>query len=266
MAARYMTTASPGDSGIGSSGDGQRSAGESAYASGESNSSRSPLHMNLGFLKNLTEKKTTRDGQPAKRRGPKPDSKPALTRRQELNRQAQRTHRERKELYIKALEQEVLRLKETVSSSIRSRDEVLTENQQLKELLRQNGLSYPDARPQPHPPTLQHSSSEGYPSSRNMSMSMASGSQSLSPPIPGSLAPPSSGGGSAPPTQLGGQQPSLDYDQIGIEFVLEYEKNHSERTPYLTPPPQPSHAPPPPPPPPSAPAAPSSSAAGGSHR
>jgi hypothetical protein len=39
----------------------------------------------------LTEKKNTRvDGQPLKRRGPKPDSKPALTRRQELNRQAQR--------------------------------------------------------------------------------------------------------------------------------------------------------------------------------
>jgi hypothetical protein len=35
-------------------------------------------------------KKTTRDGQQPKRRGPKPDSKPALTRRQELNRQAQR--------------------------------------------------------------------------------------------------------------------------------------------------------------------------------
>lgn len=34
--------------------------------------------------------KVTRDGQPAKRRGPKPDSKPAMTRRQELNRQAQR--------------------------------------------------------------------------------------------------------------------------------------------------------------------------------
>lgn len=31
-----------------------------------------------------------KDGQPPKRRGPKPDSKPALTRRQELNRQAQR--------------------------------------------------------------------------------------------------------------------------------------------------------------------------------
>jgi hypothetical protein len=30
------------------------------------------------------------EGQTPKRRGPKPDSKPALTRRQELNRQAQR--------------------------------------------------------------------------------------------------------------------------------------------------------------------------------
>lgn len=30
------------------------------------------------------------DGEKPKRRGPKPDSKPALTRRQELNRQAQR--------------------------------------------------------------------------------------------------------------------------------------------------------------------------------
>lgn len=46
--------------------------------------------LNLGFLRGLTEKRATRDGQPAKRRGPKPDSKPALTRRQELNRQAQR--------------------------------------------------------------------------------------------------------------------------------------------------------------------------------
>ena len=67
--------------------------------------SKSPLAQ-FGFFKNLTDKKTTRgllsvvssstlrltmvDGQTPKRRGPKPDSKPALTRRQELNRQAQR--------------------------------------------------------------------------------------------------------------------------------------------------------------------------------
>lgn len=82
--------------------------GESVYGSGQSDSAKSPLSMSLGFLKSLTEKKSTRgksalsrttihladldavDGQTPKRRGPKPDSKPALTRRQELNRQAQR--------------------------------------------------------------------------------------------------------------------------------------------------------------------------------
>jgi len=42
------------------------------------------------FYKSLTDKRTTRDGNPPKKRGPKPNSKPALTRRQELNRQAQR--------------------------------------------------------------------------------------------------------------------------------------------------------------------------------
>lgn len=47
--------------------------------------------MNISFLKAFgAQRKLTRDGQPAKRRGPKPDSKPAQTRRQELNRQAQR--------------------------------------------------------------------------------------------------------------------------------------------------------------------------------
>lgn len=46
--------------------------------------------MNFNLLKSFADKRVTRDGQPAKRRGPKPDSKPALTRRQELNRQAQR--------------------------------------------------------------------------------------------------------------------------------------------------------------------------------
>lgn len=50
----------------------------------------SSLLSDLVFPKPSVEPKLTRDGQPAKRRGPKPDSKPAMTRRQELNRQAQR--------------------------------------------------------------------------------------------------------------------------------------------------------------------------------
>ncbi|KAI9751656.1 MAG: hypothetical protein M4579_005961 [Chaenotheca gracillima] len=100
--------------------------------------------MNIDFLKGL-QKKTTRDGQPPKRRGPKPDSKPATTRRQELNRQAQRTHRERKELYIKNLELEVSRLKDNVSILLCEKDSVAQENEVLKQLLIQNGITLPDA-------------------------------------------------------------------------------------------------------------------------
>ncbi|KAL4927057.1 protein flbB [Aspergillus undulatus] len=97
-------------------------------------------------------KKTTRDGQPAKRRGPKPDSKPALTRRQELNRQAQRTHRERKEQYIRALESEVARLREAYTQEISAANlavhqhrEMITsvseENNMLKEILAAHNIN-----------------------------------------------------------------------------------------------------------------------------
>ncbi|KAF7596154.1 hypothetical protein BBP40_003053 [Aspergillus hancockii] len=99
------------------------------------------------------QKKTTRDGQPAKRRGPKPDSKPALTRRQELNRQAQRTHRERKEQYMRSLETEVARLREAYTQEISAanltvhqhREMVRTlsdENSILKDILVAHGINY----------------------------------------------------------------------------------------------------------------------------
>ncbi|KAL4920812.1 hypothetical protein BDW62DRAFT_176284 [Aspergillus aurantiobrunneus] len=98
-------------------------------------------------------KKTTRDGQPAKRRGPKPDSKPALTRRQELNRQAQRTHRERKEQYIRALESEVARLREAYTQEISAANlavhqhremlgSVTEENNMLKEILAAHNINF----------------------------------------------------------------------------------------------------------------------------
>ncbi|KAJ5404366.1 hypothetical protein N7509_004237 [Penicillium cosmopolitanum] len=93
------------------------------------------------------------DAQAPKRRGPKPDSKPALTRRQELNRQAQRTHRERKEQYMRALETEVSRLREAYTTEIsdanvqlQQHKEVLqsvrTENDILKEILIAHGIHY----------------------------------------------------------------------------------------------------------------------------
>ncbi|OGM42845.1 bZIP transcription factor FlbB [Aspergillus bombycis] len=99
------------------------------------------------------QKKVTRDGQPAKRRGPKPDSKPALTRRQELNRQAQRTHRERKEQYMRGLETEVSRLREAYTQEISAANltvhqhremvrSLSEENNILKEILAAHGINY----------------------------------------------------------------------------------------------------------------------------
>ncbi|KAJ5875359.1 uncharacterized protein N7473_012706 [Penicillium subrubescens] len=98
-------------------------------------------------------KKVTRDGAAPKRRGPKPDSKPALTRRQELNRQAQRTHRERKEQYMRALETEVSRLREAYTTEISDANVALqqhkemlhtvrNENEILKEILATHGINY----------------------------------------------------------------------------------------------------------------------------
>ncbi|KAJ8112208.1 hypothetical protein OPT61_g5369 [Boeremia exigua] len=192
--------------------------------------SKSPLAQ-FGFFKNLNETKTTRDGQPPKRRGPKPDSKPALTRRQELNRQAQRTHRERKELYIKALEQEVLRLKETFGTTSRERDQYAEENRRLKELLRAHGIAF-DGIASP-------SNALGV----NLGSSAYSSNGSVSGYGPGSV----STGYTSPPSvhlhnesvsqdmmipsamhsqalQPNQQVSGLDYDQIGVDFVLTLER------------------------------------------
>ncbi|ATZ57440.1 hypothetical protein BCIN_15g00200 [Botrytis cinerea B05.10] len=150
------------------------------YASGQSEAGKSPLSSSLSFLKGLTEKKSTRvDGSTPKRRGPKPDSKPALTRRQELNRQAQRTHRERKELYIKALEQEVLRLKENFSSVTQSKQTLAEENRQLKQLLAQHGISWNGSGGVDE---FTNNPSLGYKSSDSQAGSYAPGSSSFSPP------------------------------------------------------------------------------------
>jgi hypothetical protein len=226
--------------------------------------------MSLSFLKSLNEKRTTRDGNPPKRRGPKPDSKPALTRRQELNRQAQRsvslslslsmkgqdivvanptvyvcrTHRERKELYIKALEDEVLRLKELYTNICQEKEKLNEENRQLKTLISQTGLALgPD----------EAMSTPGVSSSGSVSGSYAPGSSHTgaftSPPMSvsqqqhmRSLSPQDSGqhqqqqqqqrqihSSSSDYLTVGSTHPSpasqskLDYDQAGIDFVLTYD-------------------------------------------
>ncbi|KAF2146464.1 uncharacterized protein K452DRAFT_323648 [Aplosporella prunicola CBS 121167] len=201
----------------------------------ESSSSKNTPLAQFPFFKNYgAEKKTTRDGQPPKRRGPKPDSKPALTRRQELNRQAQRTHRERKEMYIKALEQEVLRLKELYTTSTKERDAIVDENRRLKELLAMHGIAYDLASP---PVGMGGTSSYGGSSSRgSLSGSYNPGSASTgytSPPAGAAtmgIAPP-------PPQQQqaahAAQQQQVDYAQVGIDFVLTLEKPCMDHMPYL---------------------------------
>ncbi|OJJ57990.1 hypothetical protein ASPSYDRAFT_45964 [Aspergillus sydowii CBS 593.65] len=134
----------------------RQSLGQSASPAQESPSMRGSVSTD--FFKFFSgggnqNKKTTRDGQPAKRRGPKPDSKPALTRRQELNRQAQRTHRERKEQYIRALESEVARLREAYTQEISAANlavhqhremisSVSEENNMLKEILATHNINF----------------------------------------------------------------------------------------------------------------------------
>ncbi|CAL3966369.1 hypothetical protein PZA11_003042 [Diplocarpon coronariae] len=200
--------------------------GGSGYGSGQSDSGKSPLSISLGFLKNLTEKKSARaDGQQPKRRGPKPDSKPALTRRQELNRQAQRTHRERKELYIKALEQEVLRLKENFSSVSQDKETLAEENRQLRQLLAQHGIPWTGTGGVDE---LARNSSFGYTSSGSISGSYAPGSQSYSPLPTNSnfaLQNLSSPHGMRDRSTAQQQGPrNIDYDQEGIDFVLTLER------------------------------------------
>ncbi|TLS24672.1 hypothetical protein PpBr36_08807, partial [Pyricularia pennisetigena] len=222
---------------------------------------KSPLSsMPSSFLKTLTEKRTKSDAPAPKRRGPKPDSKPALTRRQELNRQAQRTHRERKELYIKALEDEVLRLKETYSKVSQAKDNLSSENRQLKQLLAQNGISFGGsmgiASGLMDDGVIEYASSSatgsgygGGPASSHTSAftppplsahtansqqysRTPTGHESLSPRSVGYLQQSNTQrypGHAAQPLR----NPGVDYEQAGIDFVLALEKPCMDHLPWL---------------------------------
>ncbi|KAK6336326.1 hypothetical protein TWF696_001887 [Orbilia brochopaga] len=182
-----------------------------------------------GFFKNISfGNRTTKDGQPAKRRGPKPDSKPAQTRRQELNRQAQRTHRERKEAYLRQLESEVTRLREAFSIITKEKSQLSTENAELKRFLALHGLSWPPdpstdptsalaPAPIPPPPPVPLGSMPGIPSSL------------VSPPALSQLvtSPPSAQNFASPPAQSAlATSPNVNgaFDAIGIDFVLALER------------------------------------------
>ena len=175
---------------------------------------------------------------------------------------AGRTHRERKELYIKALEDEVLRLKEVYSNVSQDKDKLAQENRQLKSLLSQSGLggsglggglgtmaggSLDDAMSNP---------SVGYTSSPSVTGSYAqapsSNTSAFTPPLSATNMAQShnatlshsashqqqqhhhrhQANHSGQGHNLGGigvaggqfdRNPPMDFDQAGIDFVLTYE-------------------------------------------
>ncbi|KAF4509761.1 hypothetical protein G6O67_003901 [Ophiocordyceps sinensis] len=193
--------------------------------------------LNVGFFKSLADKRATRDGNPPKRRGPKPDSKPALTRRQELNRQAQRTHRERKELYIKALEDEVLRLKELYSTISQDKDKLADENKQLRDSLAQHGIPYSSGGQD----DLASNPSYSHPSGTSPGNSYATASHTTFSPSTAPSVVPSTYTSTLQPVmgdQLRGMAHSsngkgVDIDQAGIDFVLALEKPCMQHMPFL---------------------------------
>jgi hypothetical protein len=157
-----------------------------------------------------------------------------------------RTHRERKELYIKALEDEVLRLKEIYSNISHDKERLAEENRQLKALLAQNGMGTHAASGGGPSSLLDESMSNpsiGYTSSGSVSGAAAPSSfTSAFTPPPGGGAQHSGGGaggqhqhhhhhyhsgqGSGSGAGGAGQQarnPLVDYDQAGIDFVLTYD-------------------------------------------
>lgn len=137
-----------------------------------------------------------------------------------------RTHRERKEKYIKDLEQEKLRLIDVEMN-------LTNENQCLKELLMANGIPF-DHIISKYPGLSSYGgSSHGSTSNQGTSATTSTGYTSPPKGPQGSLAPSTPGQTMTPPhSHPHNDNGAVDYDQLGIDFVLTYE-----RGPYLSSPP-----------------------------
>lgn len=160
-----------------------------------------------------------------------------------------RTHRERKELYIKALEEEVLRLKEVYSNVSQDKERLAEENRSLKVLLQHNGLSVSAGTPimddNLSRPSVGPYMGSGSSPSGSGSYALHSASTQNTPytPPPGSALSTTGAmprglsplGGLSPNQAVAGlnrhspsgqapqRNPGVDYDQAGIDFVLKYD-------------------------------------------
>lgn len=185
----------------------------------DSNSGKSS-GLNLGSLRSFVEKKVTRDGKPQKKRGPKPDSRPAATRRQQLNRQAQRSHRERKELHMHELELQVIRDKQVHLETLQEKNAAVEENRLLRQILDKHGIFYP-AKDQQHNPIDSGPSGSTDQSSHNFNFGQ-SPSTSLSEIAPSSMPEPASFRSDLNLEALQIRD-DLDYNEIALTFILKLE-------------------------------------------
>lgn len=155
-----------------------------------------------------------------------------------------RTHRERKELYIKALEEQVMKLKETYSNVVQDKNAIAEENRKLKDLLRLHGIAFPGLDQHGHNVTGGVSSYGG--SSSGSRSGSYSQNRSFSPPttVGSAVAPSDELNMQAGSELVGGpqshqlhHQQALDYDRIGIDFVLTSVERPGQ-SPHLSPPPR----------------------------
>ena len=131
-------------------------------------------------------------------------------------------------MYTKALEQEVIRLKDAFGEAERERDTVAAENRELKEILMAHGIAVTGSGPKASDSSAICSSARGKSSTMNGSRSYPPGSSST-----GCSSPPNLLSRTIPPTSSNNPPPKLhhmrqasndlQYDQIGTDFVLTYD-------------------------------------------
>ena len=139
-------------------------------------------------------------------------------------------------MYIKALEQEVLRLKDAFTGVSKERDAFAEENRRLKELLMAHGITFDSLLSASN--VQNFGSSYGGSSSGSVSGGYGTGTNSTGYTSPPTMQHRGSVSHDVPisqPQQAPQSNSGMDYDQIGIDFVLTYA-NPSKA--YMSPPPQ----------------------------
>lgn len=147
-------------------------------------------------------------------------------------------------MYIKALEQEVLRLKESFTNTTNERDAIAAENRRLKELLSAHGISYDfGASPVEFRKAVSSSGSISGSYAQPSESTMYSPSRSAAGRLPDahqqSISPPNAHHQVQQRNMAQLPNTRVDYDRIGCDFVLTYDsQGRPIQAPYPSPPPQ----------------------------